>query len=180
MFDFLKLSDKKENSAGEKKSKYELAQQDIKELTVKAGEHKQLESVSERGLIFAHKVTGKELNSITAHIDDTFIKAKNVQIEILQHIMKLYQALDALDEEHIAGILAALKAAEAATDSARTNDENIGMITDYLMDDDRVNALKEEQDKKMEALEKKLKTANAVAMISLAIAVVSVLVIFIA
>jgi len=178
MFDFLKLSEKNESISEEKKSKYELAQQEIEELTAKAKEHKRVERVAERGKILNignHKVTGKELNTTTARIDDSIIQTKNVQIETLKHIIKLYEALDALDEEHIAGILTALKAAETASNSARANDENIGIITDYLMDDDRVPTWKEEQDKKIEALAKKLKIAYIVAGISLAVAFISVL-----
>lgn len=167
MFDFLKTTDKKEGSASENKPKFEVALQEVEELSLNAKEHKRVEKVSEQGKflkIRSHKVTGKELNTVAAHIDDSIIQAKNVQIETLRHIVQLYQALDALDTEHIAGILTAIKAAETATDWARINDENIGKIASYLMQDDRVLALKKEQEDRISALENKVKTSYSVAI----------------
>ena len=71
--------------------------------------------------------------------------------------------IGALDEEHIAGILTAIKAAETASDLAHINDENIGKIIDYLMQDDQVLAHKNEQESRIAALENKIKTAYLVA-----------------
>ena len=166
MFDFMKASGKKEATPDEKKSKFEVALQEVEELSRHANEHTRVEKVPEQGKFLklgSHKVTGKELNAAAAHIDDSIIQTRNTQIETLQHISQLYQALDALDAEHIAGILSALKAAETATDWARINDENIGKITSYLMQDDRVLAHKKEQEAQIATLEKKLKSAYFVA-----------------
>ncbi len=176
MFDFLKTIEKKEAVPGEKKSKLEVTLKEVGDLSAKAKAQKRVEKVSEKGKFLklgSHKVTGKELNAVTAHIDESIIQTKNVQIETLQHIVQLYQALDALDEEHIAGILSAIKAAEVATDLARINDENIGKITNYLMQDERILAYKKEQDDKIASLVNKLKTAYYVAGGALVVAFVS-------
>ena len=88
--------------------------------------------------------------------------------------------MDALDAEHIAGILTAIKAAETATDWARINDENIGKITSYLMQGDRVLAYKKEQDDRISALEIKVKTAYFVAGASTLAAIASIVLCIIA
>lgn len=166
MFDFKKASVKKEAAPGEKQPRFEVALQEVESLSLKAKEHERLKPVSEQGKflkIGSHKVTGKELNKATAHIDDSIIEMKNVQIDALRHIIQLYQVVDALDAEHIAGILAAAKAAETATDWARINDENIGKITNYLIQDDRVLAHKKEQETKIAVLERKVKNAYFIA-----------------
>lgn len=176
MFDFIKASGKKEASPSENKSKFEVALQEVETLSAQAKDHTRVEKVPEQGKFLklgSHKVTGKELNAVAAHMDDAIIHAKNVQIETLRHIGCLYQALDSLDAEHIAGILTAIKAAETATDWARINDENIGKITSYLMQDDRVLAYKKEQDDKISALETKLRKAYLVAGASAVMAFVS-------
>lgn len=183
MFDFIKASGKKEAAPSEKKSKFEVALQEVETLSSQAKDHTRVEQVPEQGKFLklgSHKVTGKELNAATAHMDDAIIDTKNVQIETLRHIACLYQALDALDAEHIAGILTAIKAAETATDWARINDENIGKITNFLMQDDRVLAYKKEQDDRISTLEVKVKTAYFVAGASAVAALASIVLCIIA
>lgn len=178
MFEFKRASGKKEASSGESKSQFELAVQEVAGLSHKAEEHTHIPKVPEQGKflkIGSHKVTGKELNEASAQVDHSIIQAKNVQIETLRHITQLYQALDALDAEHIAGILAALKAAETATDWARINDENIGKITNYLMQDDRVLAHKKDQESRIADLEQKVKNAYFVAGGAVIIALASLM-----
>lgn len=116
------------------------------------------------------------MNAATTRIDDSIIQGKKVQFETLQHIIQLYKALDVLDEEHIAGILSAIKAAEVAADLARINDENIGKIANYLMKDARVLAHEEEQSQKVESLEKRLKSTYIAASCALAVASVSLVI----
>lgn len=183
MFDFKKTSGKKETAPSEMKSKLEIAVREVEDLSLKAKEHKRVEKVSEQGKFLklgSHKVTGKELNSATAHIDESMIQMKNVQIDTLRHIIQLYQVVDSLDEEHIAGILAALKAAETATDWARVNDENIGKITAYLMKDEKVLAHKKELESKIIALERKAKNAYYVAGAAVVVALASIVICLIA
>lgn len=166
MFDFKRASSKKEMIPSEAQSKIELALQEIDGLSKQSGKSKPIERVSEQGKFFrlgSHKVTGKELNATVAQIDETFIQMNDVQIKALHHISQLYQAIGALDEEHIAGILTAIKAAETATDLAHVNDENIGKIINYLMQDDQVLAHKNQQETRLVALERKVKTAYLVA-----------------
>ena len=81
--------------------------------------------------------------------------------------------MESLDEDHIASVLAAMKAAETATGWARINEENIDKITNYLIQDDRFLAYKQEQEDRFIALENKLKTAYLVAGCSVAAAVTS-------
>ena len=176
MLDFLKISEKKENTPVEKAPKFEVALREVDELSLKAKAYQRIEPVAEHGKFLkfgAHKVTGKELNTVAAHIDDTVIQTRNVQIETLQHIIRLYETVESLDEDHIASVLAAMKAAETATGWARINEENIDKITNYLIQDDRFLAYKQEQEDRFIALENKLKTAYLVAGCSVAAAVTS-------
>lgn len=177
MFDFKKASAKKETASSEMKSKLEIAVREVEDLSLKAKDHKRVEKVSEQGKFLklgSHKVTGKELNGATAHIDESMIQMKNVQIDTLRHVTQLYQIVNSLDEEHIAGILAALKAAESATDWARINDENIGKITAYLMKDERVIAHEKKQTARISALESRVKNAYMIACGSAIVAIASI------
>lgn len=179
MFEFKRASGKKETAPGEKKSNIELAVLEVEELSQKAKEHKPVEKVSEKGKFLklgSHKVTGRELNTTATHIDDSIIQMKNVQIETLDHVIQLYKVVDSLDAEHIAGILAATKAAEVATDWARINDENIGKITAYLMKDERVIAHEKEQMTRIAVLENKVKKAYFVACGAVVVAVASLVI----
>ena len=176
MFDFKRAASKKEMIPSEAQSKIELALQEIDGLSKQAGYPKPIERVPEQGKFLrlgSHKVTGKELNAAVAQIDESFIQMNDVQIKALHHISQLYQAIGALDEEHIAGILTAIKAAETATDLAHINDENIGKIINYLMQDDQVLAHKNAQESRIAALENRIKTAYLVAGSAAVVALVS-------
>lgn len=182
MLDFLKKPGQKEVSPVDTQQLHGSAIQEVEQLTLKAKEHTPVSPVAEKGKILklgTHKVTGKELNQATAHIDDTIIQAKNGQIAILNHIAQLYKIIDSLDAEHIAGILAASKAAEAATDWARVNDENITKIITILSKDARVVAHENAQEQRISELEKKLKTACILAVGAATIAGVSLICCFI-
>lgn len=179
MFDFLKTSEKGEAISGKKNTKFEVTLKEVKSLSTRAKEHMRVEKVAEKGgflKLRSHKVTGRELNVATDYIDDSIMQVKNVQSETLQHILQLYQTLDALDEEHVAGILSAIKAAEAATDLARINDKTIGKIANYLMQDELVLAHKEEQRQKIEALEKRIKSTCFMTCCALVVASVSLVI----
>ena len=103
MFDFMKASGKRDSIQGEEKSKFEAARNEVQALSLQAEAHTPVTRVSEKGKflkIGSHKVTGKELNDIAAHIDNSTIQVRNVQIETLRHVDQLYQALDALEADH--------------------------------------------------------------------------------
>lgn len=176
MLDFMKASGKKAAAPVEEQAKFEIARKEIERLSLQAKEHTPIEKVPEQGKFLklrSHKVTGKELNTAATHVDESIIQTKSVQIETLRHIDQLYQALDALDAEHIAGILAATEAAEKAKDLANINDQNIGKIISYLTQDDRVLAYRNEQQSRIATLEPKIKTAYLVAGSSAIVAFVS-------
>ena len=176
MFDFIKASGKKDAPQGVEASKFELARKEIENLSLQANEHTRVEKVPEQGKFLklgSHKVTGKELNTVTTHVDDSIIQAKNIQIATLRHLGQLYQALDALDAEHIAGILSATEVAEKAKDLASINDQNIGKIISYLTQDDRVLTYRSEQESKIAALERKVKMAYIMAGSAILAAVAS-------
>lgn len=166
MLDFMKASGKKVATPVGEQAKYEIARKEVESLSLQAKEHAPIEKVPEQGKFLklgSHKVTGKELNTTATHVDESIIETKKVQIETLRHIDQLYQALDALDAEHIAGILAATEAAEKAKDLANINDQNIGKIISYLTQDDRVLAYRNEQESRIATLERKIKTVYLVA-----------------
>lgn len=178
MFELMKTLGKKENAHDEEQSKFEIARNEVQALFLQAEAHKPVLPVPEKGKFLklgSHKVTGKELNDTAAHIDTSIIQARNVQIESLRHIDQLYQALDALDAEHIAGILTATEAAEKAKDLANVNDQNIGKIISYLTQDNRILTYRKEQESKVAALERKVKVAYIVAGGATAVAFISLI-----
>ena len=81
-----------------------------------------LESVATHGGLFdwfEHRVTGIELNGLTAQIQKYLISINDMQIKSIKEFAQVYQALEALDEEYIPAILTAIKAAEEASAQAK-------------------------------------------------------------
>lgn len=146
-----------------KRQNFDTAMKSIKNFSDQAAEHEPLTRVSySEGLfdLFDHKVTGTELNRIVSQVEDQLVDLKNYNLGFLDLITNIYKALDALDQEHISGILIAANAAKVASDKATRNVEAIEKIVkilkdfkekleklEHLMDVDKVWELLDEQRK---------------------------------
>lgn len=82
------------------------------------------------GIGISHKVTGKELNALTEEIQNCFIDINNTQIKLIKEFGDVYIALDALDREHISGILASIKATEKTSERIAETQVQIQKIVD--------------------------------------------------
>lgn len=120
-----------------KRQNFDTAMKSIKDFSDQATEHEPLARVSySEGLfdLFDHKVTGTELNRVVSQIEDQLVDFKNYNLGFLDLITNIYKALDALDQEHISGILIAANAAKVASDKATKNVEAIEKIVKILKD----------------------------------------------
>lgn len=118
-----------------KRQNFDQAMSSIKEFEEQAQKDVSLNRVSHSGGFFGlgdHKVTGTELNTLVSQIEDQLICQNNWDIDFIKQISNIYKALDALDKEHIAGILTAANAAKVASDKATKNVQSIQKIIEVL------------------------------------------------
>lgn len=118
-----------------KRQNFDNAMQSIRDFSEQARELEPLSRVSYSGGLFHlgdHKVTGTELNTVVSQVEDQLIDLKDFNLGFLDLITNIYKALDALDQEHISGILIAAEAAKAASDKATENVEAIQKIVKVL------------------------------------------------
>lgn len=80
------------------------------------------------GIGLNHKVTGKELNELTVQIQSHLHSVNNTQIKLIKQFGEVYIALEALDREHIAGILTSIKATEKTSERIAATQEQIKKI----------------------------------------------------
>lgn len=144
-----------------KRQNFDIAMKSIKDLSEQAKDHEPLDRVSNSGGFLGlgdHKVTGCELNNVVSQVEDQLVDMKNFDLGFLDIITSIYKALDALDREHISGILIAANAAKVASDKATQNVDAIQKIVkvlqkfnkklenlEHLMDIDKAWELLEEQ-----------------------------------
>ena len=83
------------------------------------------------GIGLNHKVTGKELNELTVQIQSHLHSVNNTQIKLIKQFGEVYIALEALDREHIAGILTSIKATEKTSERIAATQEQIKKIVEY-------------------------------------------------
>lgn len=152
--------------------------QSVQELSNKTQAHKPLTTVAEQGKFFGfgtHKVTGKEFNTALSQIDDELIRSKEFDTAVLDHITALYKAIDALDAEHISGIMTAANVAKAADDKANVNGHNIEKLITLYTNNPPYIAQQSELKNTLDAMGKKVKTAYYIAGGSIALTVITLL-----
>lgn len=77
------------------------------------------------GLGLNHKVTGEELNTLTAQIQDHLIAINETQRSFIKEFGEVYNALEALDKDYIQAILIAVKSAQKANSEVKIAQGNI-------------------------------------------------------
>lgn len=79
-----------------------------------------------------HKVTGTELNKVIFQIIDYLTQINIFHSGIINEFGQVYHAFEALDQDYIAGILIAVKSAEAASQKAEQGVDSIQKIVQVL------------------------------------------------
>ena len=138
-----------------KRQKFENAMTSIENFSKKANTNTKLEKVEGN---FFGTVKEKNINIFVSQVEDRLIELKNFDLGTLDIITNIYKALDALDKEHISGILIAANSAKAASDKANENVKAIEKIIkvlqkfkdsleklEHLMDADKAWEILEEQ-----------------------------------
>lgn len=111
-----------------KKHDFDKAKNNIKQFSLTKQDQLALKKVDENGglfNLFDHKVTGAELNSLTSQVQDYLIKFNNFNSKFIKEFGEVYNALEALDNEYIQGILVSVKAAEQASMEAKEAQKDI-------------------------------------------------------
>lgn len=98
-----------------KRHNFDKYKEDLKKFSEKADNDFEIPKVeTESWLVFDHKVTGDELNSVTRKIGEHLIELNKNQIELTKEFRVIYEAFESLDKDYISGILSSLKSAEIA------------------------------------------------------------------
>lgn len=110
------------------KHNFESAKQKIKSFAEKLPANPRLNRVSEDAGPFGwfdHDVSGKELNELTSQIQDCLVSNNQNIRKTIQEFRVIYETLEYLDKDYLAGIVASVKAAEAASKVAKKNTEKL-------------------------------------------------------
>lgn len=156
------MTDEQSEGIVVERQNFDEAMKSIKAFAENTKIHEDLGRVPTSGGLFGwgdHKVTGSELNETVSQVEDQLIDIKNFDSGVLDIATDIYKALEALDEEHISGILIAANAAKAASDKATKNVDAIQRIIkvlqnhkdkldnlEHLMDVDKAWDLLEQQE----------------------------------
>lgn len=111
-----------------KKHNFELAKQNIKSFAENLPDNPRLNRVSEDAGPFGcfdHDVSGKELNELTSQIQNCLVSNNQSIRKTIQEFRVIYETLEYLDKDYLAGIVASVKAAEAASEAANKNTEKL-------------------------------------------------------
>ena len=93
-----------------KRHNFDKYKEDLKKFSEKADNDFEIPKVeTESWLVFDHKVTGDELNSVTRKIGEHLIELNKNQIELTKEFRVIYEAFESLDKDYISGIYLHLK-----------------------------------------------------------------------
>ena len=101
---------------------FEEAKNNLKFILDRAKTSPELSQVKTSGGLFnwfSHNVTGKELNELTAQIQEYLISLNGFDGDIITQMGELYQTIDALDKDYIQKIIISLQYAEKASQEAK-------------------------------------------------------------
>lgn len=111
-----------------KKHNFEKAKQNIKSFAENLPDNPRLKRVSEDAGPFGwldHDVSGKELNELASQIQDCLVSNNQNIRKTIQEFRVIYETLEYLDKDYLAGIVASVQAAEAASEAANKNTEKL-------------------------------------------------------
>ena len=105
-----------------KRHSFDLAQERLKEFSEGTEAQVEIDSVRTDGGFLGlgdHKVTGYELNRRLKIIQSHFITVNETNNKVIKEFREVYNALDALDKDYIASIVANVKAIEKTSNDVR-------------------------------------------------------------
>ena len=123
------------NEIAIKRHDFDLAKNRLKEFSEKNEAELAIEKVRTEGDFFGlgdHKVTGDELNKRLAAIQWNFISVNTTNNKIIKEFREIYNALDALDRDYIASIIANVKAIEKTSNDVRRQQMTLEQHHDKL------------------------------------------------
>lgn len=156
------MSDVKTEEIVVKRQNFDTAMQSIEVFANRVNKNTTLKKVEGN---FFGTIKEKELNIFVSQVNDILIDLKNFDLGTLDIITDIFKALEALDKDHITGILIAANSAKMASDKANKNVEAIEKIIkvlqkfkdslekmEHLMDVDKAWGILEEHKNTLESL----------------------------
>ena len=109
------------NEIAIKQHSFEIAKNRLKEFSEKTETKLELKGVDTDGFFpFSdHRVTGQELNTRLANIQNHFATINDTSNKIIKEFREVYNALDVLDKDYITSIIANVKAIEKTSNDVR-------------------------------------------------------------
>lgn len=116
-----------------KEHNFKEAKNAIKKFSEDSDEIVRFDTVQEKNWVFAHNVTGEELNKFILQVQNKFYEGNKTQIEIIKEFGQVYKALESLDKDYINSIILTMKSVE-------TDQKQIKKL--YKVQEETVNKLK--------------------------------------
>ena len=120
-----------------KRHSFDLAKKRLKDFSEKREAELQIEKVQTESRIFPfidHKVTGEELNTRLETIQEHFIAVNTTNSKVIKEFREVYNALDALDKDYMASIIANVKAIEKTSNDIRVQQRTLKQHHEKLAD----------------------------------------------
>lgn len=117
-----------------KKYNFEIAKKRIGNFKLSKNDNS-FERVKEKSFwgCFNHNVTGLEMNQHIDKVQSVFIGVNKYIYDIVKEFKEIYNALDALDEEYINGIIKSLEKAQKAINENNDTVKNLEETVNYLL-----------------------------------------------
>lgn len=118
-----------------KRHSFDLAKNRLKEFSEKREAELQIDKVQTDGGFLGlgdHKVTGYELNRRLETIQEHFIAVNTTNNKVIKEFREIYNALDVLDRDYIASIVANVKAIEKTNNDVRIQQGTLRQHNDKL------------------------------------------------
>ena len=141
-----------------KRHSFDLAKERLKEFSEKTNPELKIDKVeTDGGFLFLgdHKVTGYELNERLETIQDHFIDFNATNNKVIKEFREIYNALDVLDKDYIASIVANVKAIEKTSNDVRAQQGMLKQHNEKLADQQsKLNVHQSEIEKNVENISK--------------------------
>lgn len=117
------------------KHNFEIAKSNIEEFSKKLPANPSFRRVDENGWFLGfteHNVTGNEMNRFIGEVQSKLIDVNNTLRGAIGEFKEVYNALDALDNEYISGILKSIEEAENASNQALSAQKDVDVTVRNL------------------------------------------------
>jgi tetratricopeptide (TPR) repeat protein len=126
---------------------FEKHKNNLKNFSEKKSENLELEKVEIKGFcgIFNHKVTGYELNSLTAQIQRIFVDINNRYLEVIKEFGEVYNVFEKLDKEYVTALCAEVEGIKRVSSGVEAAQNDIARTIEIQKK--TINALKQFKEK---------------------------------